>query len=231
LDYQTATWLIKALYLLSFGLYLTLLVWYWLQSENTLVWLDKWGAAENVVAGVFLFVSLIFMFVQYRTSSSYTERVRIRWAVYGAGISGTLGLIFWIILPLFTDLQILNANLLGLLMLPFPISLALSIWRHQLFDIDIIIRKTLLYAMLTALLVLVYFSAVVFLQQVFRSLTGEESAAAIVISTLSIAALFNPLRNRLQDFIDRRFYREKYNAERHWPASQQLRGAKQTWIN
>jgi hypothetical protein len=207
-------WLIKALYILSFGLFLTQLAWHWLRSENMLVWLSQWGPAENIVSAVFLFVSMIAIVVQYRTSSTYTDRIRIRWAVYGAGISGTLGLVFWTILPMFIDLKFLNANLLGLLMLPFPLSLALSIWRHQLFDIDFIIRKTLLYALLTAFLALVYFSAVVFLQQVFRSLTGEESAAAIVISTLVIAALFNPLRIRLQDFIDRRFYREKYNAEK-----------------
>jgi hypothetical protein len=123
-------------------------------------------------------------------------------------------LVFWNIAPLFINLNFLDANLLGLLMLPFPLSLALSIWRYQLFDIDIIIRKTLLYAALTALLALVYFSAVVFLQEVFRSLTGEESAVAIVISTLAIAALFNPLRSRLQEFIDQRFYRRKYDAAR-----------------
>jgi hypothetical protein len=207
-------WLIKALYFMSFGLFLFQLAWYWPRSENLLVWLDQWGLAENIVASVFLFAAIIAMLVQYRTVSNYVDRIRIRWAVYGAGISGTLGLLLWNIAPMFVDLEILNANLLGLMMLPFPLSLALSIWRHQLFDIDIIIRRTILYAALTALLALVYFSAVVFLQQVFRSLTGEESAVAIVISTLSIAALFNPLRRRLQEFIDRRFYRSKYDAAR-----------------
>jgi hypothetical protein len=207
-------WLIKALYPLSFGLFLAQLAWFWPQSENILIWLNYWGAAESIVAAVFLFLSIIMIIVQYRTSRTYSEQIRIRWAVYGAGISGTLGLIFWNIAPLFIDLNFLNANLLGLLMLPFPLSLALSIWRYQLFDIDIIIRKTLLYAALTALLALVYFSAVVFLQEVFRSLTGEESAVAIVISTLAIAALFNPLRSRLQEFIDQRFYRRKYDAAR-----------------
>lgn len=206
-------WLIKGLYFLSFGLFLVQLAWYWVRSEDILSWLNAWGPAENIVAAVFLFVTILMVIVQYRTNRTYTERVRMRWAVYGAGISGTLGLILWNIVPAVTGENILNPNLLGLLMLPFPLSLALSIWRHQLFDIDVIIRKTLLYVTLTASLLLIYFSAVVFLQQVFRTITGQDSPVAIVLSTLTIAALFNPMRVRLQEFIDRRFYREKYDAE------------------
>jgi hypothetical protein len=93
-----------------------------------------------------------------------------------------------------------------------PIATGIAILKYRLYDIDLIINRTLVYCTLTASLALVYLASVVTLQYVFRTLTGQESQLAIVASTLAIAALFNPLRRRVQAFVDRRFYRRKYDA-------------------
>jgi hypothetical protein len=86
--------------------------------------------------------------------------------------------------------------------------------RYRLYDIEVIINRTLVYGSLTATLVALYFGGIVVLQRVFVLLTGQESTLAVVASTLAIAALFNPLRRRMQGFVDRRFYRRKYDARK-----------------
>jgi uncharacterized membrane protein len=100
----------------------------------------------------------------------------------------------------------------SLLWLAIPTALAIAILREGLFDIDLIINRTLVYSGLTGMLAALYFAGVALLQGVFRTVAGQESLLAIVLSTLGIAALFNPMRHRIQEFIDRRFYRRKFDA-------------------
>jgi hypothetical protein len=97
-----------------------------------------------------------------------------------------------------------------------PIAVGIAVLKYRLYDIDIIINRTLVYGSLTLMLLLVYFGGVTTTQALFRTLTGQQQQPqlAVVVSTLAIAALFNPLRHRIQSFIDRRFFRSKYDARK-----------------
>jgi hypothetical protein len=155
---------------------------------------------------------------RYRRISTAAQRQQTKWAMFGLS-AGMIGLLIVIcILALFPALYepgtlsylVLDLMLYSAVMLP-PLGLGIAILRYRLYDIDVIINRTLVYGTLTVALALMYVGSVVLLRQLFAPLTGG-SEPAIVISTLMIAALFTPLRRRIQNIIDRRFYRRKYDA-------------------
>jgi hypothetical protein len=152
------------------------------------------------------------LFVRFRRARG-VERQQIKWLFFASALFAV------VYIPTFFTGSYTTANniwdtLFVLGILAIPIAIAIAILRYNLYDIDLIIRKTLQYALLTGLLALVYFGSVVLLQSLVENLTGQQSQFVIVLSTLAIAALFNPLRLRIQDFIDRRFFRKKYDAEK-----------------
>src|SRR5215218_2763681 len=142
------------------------------------------------------------------------ERQQIKWFAYAAAV-WALGIILNVItLAIDTPLWFEWAARAFFTAAgeAIPIAIGIAILRHRLYDIDIIINRTLVYGPLTATLVALYFGGIVVLQRLFVVLTGQQSTLAVVASTLLIAALFSPLRRRIQAFIDRRFYRKKYDA-------------------
>jgi hypothetical protein len=180
-------------------------------------------ALESVSYLVFLgiVVSLVWSQVyRYRRVSSPAQRQQTKWVVFGTtlGVAGTFPLQLPVDLSLVggdTPLTLLFLKVgFALSFMLIPLSIGVAVLRSHLFDIDVLINRTLVYGSLTAALVAVYFGGIVLLQRLFVVLTGERSTLAVVASTLVIAALFNPLRRRIQTFIDRRFYRRKYDARK-----------------
>ena len=142
--------------------------------------------------------------VRFRRSRGI-ERQQIKWFLYAIAPVLTIPLEGYV--PEFVNEIAFAWVLIGL-----PTAIGVAVLRYRLYDIDLVINRTLVYGSLTAALALVYFGGVVSLQYVFRAMTGGGSQFVIVASTLAIAALFNPLRRRIQSFVDRRFYRQKYDA-------------------
>src|SRR5215203_2006371 len=145
-----------------------------------------------------------------------TERQQIKWFAYATTVSISGVILKNTLYPALGGTWVwwVGFVLTAVGLTGSPVAMGLAIFRYRLYEIDLLINRTLVYGSLTAVLALVYVASVVVLQYVFRSLTGEGSQLAVVASTLAIAALFIPLRRRIQSFIDRRFYRKKYDVRK-----------------
>src|SRR5829696_7976213 len=172
----------------------------------------------TMVATFLLVAAASSVFMRLRRAIG-VERQQIKWFAYAAAATVT-GLVLAYVIPDVIDVPLwferIGYAILLSLIPAITISIGIAILRYRLYDIDIIINRTLVYGSLTALLAVVYLGGVTATQAIFRTLTGEQEQPqlALVVSTLIIAALFNPLRRRIQAFIDRRFYRRKYDARK-----------------
>ncbi|HMN58798.1 MAG TPA: hypothetical protein PJ988_00455 [Anaerolinea sp.] len=191
-----------------------ILVW-WIDPKSFFVTLLQWTAIMFAAGGI---ASQVY---RYRRTSNPSQRQQTKWVVFALGVlvvslfinqatisldpTITIGTVKRFLFDLYGNyvFGVIMATLI-------PLSMGISILRYRLWDIDLIIRRTLLYTLLSGSLGVVYFGSVIVLRQVSGIFTGE-SSAALVISTLLIAALFTPLRRGLQTAIDRRFYRQKYD--------------------
>jgi hypothetical protein len=186
-------------------------------------WLTTGSPAAHlalIVQGTALMSAIYFPLLLISTVSSYRtgnerEKRQIRWIMWSLMISLIPYLVFTV-LPSLIGLKFqLATPLLGILWCTVPTSFAIAVLHERLFDIDVIIRRTLIYSALTVILSAVFFISILLLQGFFQVFTGHlQSPLATVLSTLMIAGLFNPLRRRIQNDIDRRFYRRKYDTEK-----------------
>jgi hypothetical protein len=180
------------------------------------------GTAVELVGKVGMFlvlVSLLFAMaslINRVVVARGDERQQLKWFALAAGLmlGGFLGVV--LLQERWYPLNEISFFLGFLGFFFFPVAVGIAILRYRLYDIDLIINRTLVYGSLTATLALVYFGGVTATQAIFQWLTGQERLPqlAIVASTLVIAAMFNPLRRRIQSFIDRRFYRSKYDVRK-----------------
>src|SRR5713101_5386380 len=199
------------------------------------VWIAYWGYTNFLLGSILtgsglidsvvffgLLVSVVALQVfRYRRVSTPLQRQQTKWVVYGLSVAlgGFLLLItvgFDLSLHLGIIAYLVAGGLLYLFLLLIPLSIGSAMLRARLFDIDVLINRTLVYVTLTvtltATLALIYIGSIIVLQSLLRSVINQNSDVAIVVSTLVIYALFQPLRSRVQSIIDRRFYRRKYDA-------------------
>ena len=187
--------------------------------EGPLGWLfAQLAGLVRVPLSVALIGAVVISLVLRQHRASGQERQQMKWftsSVVVVAITGVAWAAFaapygWqAAMPTWAE-GINVASLLSLVLI--PVSAGIAILKYHLYDIDLVINRALVYGVLTTTLVALYLGSIVVLQRIFVLLTGEQSTLAVVASTLVIAALFTPLRRRVQGFVDRRFYRRKYDA-------------------
>ena len=169
----------------------------------------------EVILYTLALVAMSSLVVRLRRSKG-VERQQVKWFAYAVVVLAISAILAYVV---FEPMGIrwlgwISSVLVIVGVVGLPVAVGMAILRYRLYNIDLIINRTLVYGALTALLAAVYVGSIVASQGILRALTGQGSQLAIVASTLAVAALFNPLRHRIQSFIDRRFYRRKYDARR-----------------
>jgi serine phosphatase RsbU (regulator of sigma subunit) len=181
-----------------------------IDPSNPWGYVDPWRYSYIYTSiGIFFFIGVMLYHQFAHSAPAVRQPARI---VLWGSLLAFSPTVLWMLAP-YLGLQIAwNPGLFLPFLILFPISIAIAILRYRLWDIDVIINRTLVYALLTIILVLIYLASVVILQRTFQTLTGERSDLAAVVSTLVLVALFIPVRLYVQEFVDRRFYRRRYDA-------------------
>jgi hypothetical protein len=211
-----ATWARRLFWLVSVALFIVIIASLVFGSRvEEWLWPVSSGATISLLG-----LGVVSQAYRYVGVSGPVERQQTRWVVASMAL-----VIFWLFAiyqntpfrswsPWAEPWALLQIFGTLIVLALLPLSIARAILRYHLWDIDVIVRKTLIYALLTGFLILVYFISIVLLQGIFSRITGQDSTLATILSTLLIAALFLPVRRRTQRAIDRRFYRRKYDAQK-----------------
>jgi hypothetical protein len=194
--------------------YLLMVFFFRVEAHDPVEILLLLARSTAIMTPIYFPLVLIFSTLKYRRAKNPVARRQMRWILWAFIIANVPWLVLSTVPAIFGETSQIASNVTGLLWCLIPTAFAISILREGLFDIDVIIHRTLVYGLLTGLLILIYFGTVILMQTLFTAVSGQQSAVAIVISTLVIAALFQPLRHRIQGWIDRRFFRRKYDASR-----------------
>ncbi|MBI5350029.1 MAG: hypothetical protein HZB77_12070 [Chloroflexi bacterium] len=200
------SWIIRAVYVTPFVVYPLYLAAIFPTAINTLDWLGRWGVGETALAAVYLALIMIMAVGNYSANHDPLSRQKIRWVVFAAVLSGGGSLLVWILPSLILGYSIISTNFLGLLVLPFPLTIAIAIMRHHLFDIDVVLNRTLVYGTLTASTIGIYIFIVGYIGTLFQD---QDRSLLAFLATGLVAVIFQPLRERLQRGINRLMYGER----------------------
>jgi two-component system, NarL family, sensor kinase len=198
-------WLLPAVYLLPYLLMAGFITAVRPGAASTLDWIGRWTVGEGVHAALFLGLTLLTVAWQYRRSRDGVTRRQMRWVVWAALLSGGGGLLFYI-LPGAVGGVAVDPNVVGLIVLPFPLAIAIAILRHNLFDIDRLINRTLVYGALTAVIISLYILIVGSLSALFQA---RGNLLISLLATAVVAVLFQPLRDWLQQRVNRFTYGDR----------------------
>jgi signal transduction histidine kinase len=199
-------WVIPLIYIIPYAFSLAYFAGAWPGAVSTLNWIGRWDSIESLLPAVYLVLTIIIVIWSYRTFRSTDDRQKFRWLIFAALVCGGSTFFLWYLPTIILGQPILSSNGLGLLVLPYPLILPIVILRYRLFDIDLILNRTLVYGLLTTIVVGMYILVVSILGTLFHAYGNFFIS---LLATGLVAVLFQPLRARLQRMINRLMYGER----------------------
>lgn len=188
----------------------------WFADPVALHWFGKWRIATAIIAGACIGLSLVVAMWSYLKTRDYRTRQKVRWIVYTGGVVGVLNMLLITLPALFIRRPLASLTVASMLFFAFTLGIAFAIVRYRYLDVDVIINRTLVAGVITAMLALFYLGALLVVQRVLGDDIDRQQGSDIVLvaTTLIGVALFTPIRNAAQKIIDRVFYRDKFESQR-----------------